>query len=48
MGEALDLFYITLGYSENQWEEAKNRLNLAYFKEDLSEPNYNALGCLRR
>lgn len=36
VGEVLDLFCITLGYSENQWVEAKNRLNLAYFKEDLS------------
>lgn len=41
MGEALDLFYITLGYNENQWVEAENRLNLTYFKEDQSEPNHN-------
>lgn len=47
-GEALDLCCITLGYSENQWVEAKNRPNLAYSKEDLSEPNHNVLGCLRR
>lgn len=48
VGEVLDWFYITLGYSENQWVEAKIRPNLAYFKEDLSEPSHNAFGCLRR
>lgn len=48
VAEVLDLFCITLGYSENQWVEAKNIPNLAYFKEDLSEPNHNVLGCLRR
>lgn len=48
VGEALDLFCITLGYSENQWVEAKIRPNLAYFKEDLPEPNHKVLGCLKR
>lgn len=47
VGEAFELFCITLGYTENQWVEVKTRLNLVYFKKDLSEPNHTLLGCLR-